>query len=165
MTAIISKFIYNYIAQKMTSYSEFENLLKEAENGNIYSVLAAVDCDKTLINRQGEQAKFLLYNACISGNKNFVHQLIQRGANVNQNEGAGWTALYAACCFNEGRQDIATLLLQYGANPNTTTVDGFTPIKSAFLYGYITLGIFLFSRGAILSAEPYSRKFRNMGTN
>jgi ankyrin repeat protein len=60
--------------------------------------------------------------------------LLARGAEINaQDSQSGTTALYAAASF--GRNDVAALLLEEGADPNICSREGKCPLEVAIENG------------------------------
>ena len=64
-----------------------------------------------------------------------VKELLGNGANVNQTNKDGWTALHGAA-FN-GHTDIVRLLLKWGANVNQADDSGMTVLSMAAAKGHI----------------------------
>lgn len=69
-----------------------------------------------------------LYPLCRNNKKNFAKMLVAAGANVNQGEHYGWTALRAAALDKD--IELIRFLLEHGANPNSRDVEGYTPFMT-----------------------------------
>lgn len=74
-----------------------------------------------------------LIEAVKSGNKESVRELINTGAEVNQQDKQGWTPLNWAA--GKGDLEIVELLIQHGANPFLTGRDLRTPQMIALAAG------------------------------
>jgi ankyrin repeat protein len=89
-----------------------------------------------------------LHFAAFFGTEEVVDLLIERGAIVDA-RGSGWmtgTALHSAASAN--RTDVATILLDAGADPNARQSKGHTPLHSAAHNGNAALVKLLLGRGA-----------------
>ncbi len=76
-----------------------------------------------------------------------VRRLLDAGAPIDaKQERSGWTALIAA--IRAGKTDVATLLLERGANPNAAGLTGYTPLMAATQQGNVALLRILLLRGA-----------------
>lgn len=144
---------------------EFEILLAQAQIGETAIVISRVQADQSLATRQGCFSSTLLTSACkpyhgktIETMREMVQLLIKNGSNVNFNEEGGWTALYTACAFSNGEIDIAQILLDNGANPNTRTYEGFSPLNVSIYNGNIDLALLLLSKGANLMDIGFKNK-------
>ena len=73
-----------------------------------------------------------IHHAAGKGHTEIVEELLASGANVNDKNIYGFSAIiYAA---ENGNMDIITKLLQNGANLNDSNKNGFTPIILAGTY-------------------------------
>src|SRR5512142_3016479 len=71
-----------------------------------------------------------IVTAASAGDKDAIRSMLKAGADVNQAEGDGMTALHYAAL--NGNVDLATMLLYAGANVRATTrLGGFTPLLMA----------------------------------
>ncbi|KAB5583440.1 hypothetical protein GE09DRAFT_302228 [Coniochaeta sp. 2T2.1] len=82
-----------------------------------------------------------------------VRQLIAQGANVNVTEKWLWTPLHMACYG--GYEDIVRLLIAHGAELDSRTVDGETPLKLAERSGH-------FKVVQVIEEEVESRRVREL---
>jgi ankyrin repeat protein len=111
----------------MMSPKEFQDLLYQAQIGNIPLVKEAVEKDPELAKRYGEYNTTLLY---------FGYQypelarfLIDYGSDVNIQVWGGTTILMNSCERND--LQMTSLLLEKGANPHIKRNDGKTAILLA----------------------------------
>jgi ankyrin repeat protein len=74
----------------------------------------------------GHQQQALL-EACANGHAAVASLLLERGADVNQADRNGATALHIAC--ESGHTEVATLLLEHGADVDQADNDGLTPLQ------------------------------------
>lgn len=108
--------------------------------------------------------------AACSGDLCELFDLILSGANIDQHDRKGWTALHYACHWDE--YEIAVQLLDSGADPNGADPDPYpyslidTPLTIAAGKGYFYLVRLLIAHGAdpdlyagdnALRAEYYAR--------
>jgi ankyrin repeat protein len=77
--------------------------------------------------------RMALYAAARRGDEAMVTLLLEKGADINANDGAVGTALHAAAIG--GHKDVAELLLERGADANVRTSAGVTPLVAAELVG------------------------------
>ena len=76
-----------------------------------------------------------LANAAVRGDVQRLHHLIATGANVNDADAGGWTALHFAahefvkCGDRKGQSACVRLLIAHGANVNARTKTGLTPLE------------------------------------
>ncbi|MGZ0148672.1 ankyrin repeat domain-containing protein [Kribbella sp. WER1] len=85
------------------------------------------------------------------GHVAYVRRVLQTGINVDHVNNLGWTALLEAIILGRGTtpwQEIVTLLLQSGANPNLPDADGTTPLQHAQSHGYEEIAQLLNAAGA-----------------
>jgi ankyrin repeat protein len=75
-----------------------------------------------------------LINAVKNGNVNAIRKLLNNGANVNQADEDGWTALMQASIL--GRAEIVKFLLAKGANVNKASKKGVTPLYHATVFNH-----------------------------
>ena len=71
---------------------------------------------------KGKYETSILMEAAVRGNLAIIKLLLERGANVNQADRDGWTALMGATV--EGRIESVKLLLDNGADVNAKNHDG-----------------------------------------
>jgi ankyrin repeat protein len=111
----------------MVSYQQFQDLLYQAQCGNIQLVKEAVEKDPGLAKRSGEYNTTLLY---------FGYQypelatfLLDHGSDINIQVVGGTSILMNAC--QSTNFDIVEFLLKKGANPHIKRNDGKTAILLA----------------------------------
>lgn len=83
---------------------------------------------------EDEQSELLrdlppLVHAAAGGNLEDVWVLLTSGAQINEADGEGWTALHAAAARRQPQ--IVEALLAAGADPNVADAAGFTPLLNA----------------------------------
>lgn len=101
-----------------------------------------------------------LINYCRTNNIEEAKQIITLIPNIDEVESSGWSPLMIACYF--GSDKIVDLLLQYGANPHLTNLNGTTTLmyaKDAYLKDKkLTIIDKLISRGVnIASTDIYGK--------
>jgi ankyrin repeat protein len=88
-----------------------------------------------------------LYAAVQNNHKPVVEYLLSKGARIDEKNGqTGATSLYKAC-FN-GSLNIATVLVNAGADVNLKSTDGFTPLYAAVQNKHKPVVEYLLSKGA-----------------
>ena len=100
--------------------------------------------------RLGSPKAFALHGAVSSGNAELVRYVLDGAPDVNAKDGWARTALHEAMF---GGVEIATLLLDAGADPNVPDDDGSTAIFYAVSQENAELLRLLVSRGAQVSHE------------
>ncbi|MBP5616557.1 MAG: ankyrin repeat domain-containing protein [Elusimicrobiaceae bacterium] len=108
-----------------------------------------------LIGCQGKDVS--LFNAAQAGNVKSVQKLITGGANVNFNEGNGWTPLMIAAA--EDHADVVKVLLENGAHPNAQNQYGRTALHYATNYTLEPIVKLLLDYGA----DPTIKTYQNFG--
>eukprot|EP01087_Luapelamoeba_hula_P015003 TRINITY_DN4450_c1_g1_i1.p1 TRINITY_DN4450_c1_g1~~TRINITY_DN4450_c1_g1_i1.p1 ORF type:complete len:653 (+),score=142.19 TRINITY_DN4450_c1_g1_i1:134-2092(+) len=94
-----------------------------------------------------------LYIACDGNRTDIVRLLIERCGetlDLEKRNKNGSTGLYAASQF--GHLEIVQVLIEAGANVNTTRVTGATPLMISILYGHTDIAKALLDAGALLDA-------------
>ena len=87
--------------------------------------------------RQAPDTPSPLFVAAKRGDTEVVKQMLAKGANPDELNIHGWTALMIAVA--EGHLKTAMVLLSSGANPNIKNIIGRTPLMFAARYGYVDL--------------------------
>lgn len=114
--------------------------LREESGKAVNALLAYPALDVNQRNANGETP---LMMAALKGKLDWVKQLVERGARINQD---GWTPLHYAC---SGPDDgVAAWLLSQGADINARSPNGSTPLMMASRYGGITTAEILLKAGA-----------------
>eukprot|EP00833_Pecoramyces_ruminatium_P018269 jgi/Orpsp1_1/1192301/evm.model.d7180000092096.1 len=84
--------------------------------------------EKYIISKNNDN--YYLYNFCIRyNNENMIKFLIEHGADVNEENHNGETALFIACL--SGNEDLVKYLVEHGANINKKNKYGKTPLSRA----------------------------------
>lgn len=97
------------------------------------------------------QASSRLFNAAKVGNPQQIAALLQQGANPNQSNGNGETALHAAASV--GNAGTLQQLIAAGANVNASTIQGWTPLHTAARFGHTGAVQVLLNAGANRNAR------------
>ena len=80
-----------------------------------------------------------LLRAARVGTKSRCEELLSEGANINYKDSDGQSSIWIAACY--GRLDVVKLLLQHGAEVNSRTNLGSTPISTAAYNGHYEISI------------------------
>lgn len=83
-----------------------------AENGDLNTVKALIQKDKTLINAPDREGKTPLHYAAAKGHLHIVEWLVMHGADVNARNSSGITPMYLAKGF--GKKDVVAFLEKHG---------------------------------------------------
>ncbi|XP_065053661.1 BRCA1-associated RING domain protein 1-like [Rhopilema esculentum] len=105
-------------------------------------------CSVTKVNKKGETP---LHVAAIKGKYDQVRELLEKGADPNAKDFAGWTPLHEAC--NHGCLEIVQLLLDSGAFIDVPGCDHDTPLHDAIANSRLEVAEFLISKGASLDVR------------
>ena len=84
-----------------------------AAYGNTNELKVLITRDKSLLKTSDEHGRTLLYLSCKSGFYDMAKMLLRRGADINEIQSCGSTALHAAAYY--GHEHVVRLLLEYGA--------------------------------------------------
>lgn len=85
------------------------------------------------VNSKDRHGHTPLISAAKEGLKDFVQDLLQRGADITASSDKGKTALHYAAA--NGHTEIARLLLTSGAEADARDREGHTPLMLAAIYG------------------------------
>ena len=93
-----------------------------------------------------------LRQAVEEGDIKLVETLLSEGANVNEKDGNGWTALHYSA--SNGHADVSKVLLENGANVNAVNEIKWksTPLHDAAEFGHIDVMKLLMMNGANVNA-------------
>lgn len=70
-----------------------------------------------------------MHAAAAMGDPGVIGLLLDRGAEIDARDDAGWTPLHLAARL--GRAEVASFLLERGADPHARNADGHTPLEVA----------------------------------
>lgn len=105
-----------------------------------------------------------LHKAVLANDETTANSLLEAGANVNEREGSGNTALHLAS--QQGSESMTQFLLSRGADVNAMTMTGQTPLHLAAESGHCLIAELLLQHGADINASdadgeiPIQRAFR-----
>jgi ankyrin repeat protein len=103
-----------------------------SRTGSLEDIKALVLEDKDVINKADERGYYPLTLACYHGNKEVAIYLINNVKDVNVNVSYG-TPLIASVF--KGHLDLVNELLNIGANPNDSDINGSTSLHFAVMMG------------------------------
>jgi uncharacterized protein len=83
--------------------------------------------------------------AASCGHTNVIELLADAGANLDERNSYGWTALWYACAY--GRLDAVGVLIRRGADPTIASRTGNTPLMSAAWNGCLPVITYLLDTG------------------
>jgi ankyrin repeat protein len=106
-------------------------LMRAVYDGHIETIQCLLDNAHVAINQRTEDGLTALMFA--AGGKAYndyvIKMLLSHGADINQQDIKGWTALMIAISIKN--KSLIQLLINAGANPELATVDGVTPLQKA----------------------------------
>jgi hypothetical protein len=132
------------IAEYLLSKGAPTSICTEAMLGHFDNVKAYLDSDPDQANARGAHGISALYHAVIRSHQDVAQLLVERGAEVNGDEGKS-PALHGAIMFN--RPGMVEWLLAHGANPNLNNYKGKTPLKTALEKKKLQIAELLRQRG------------------
>ena len=144
---IIILFVIPVITEAQTA-NEF--LLQASENGDVDSVLKALQIGAT-VDAQSEEGVTPLMYASQNGHLDVCRVLIFNGADINHFSAFHFSPLLGAVKMN--RQDIADTLIHYGAFINAKDIDSVSSLHYAVAYGYYIMADMLLFYGADVNAK------------
>lgn len=97
-----------------------------------------------------------LQTAAKSGDLAGARRHLFAGAEVNQRDGQGNTALYHAA--RHGDVEMARLLLEHGADVDNDNAFGSTPLHVASRYGHVAIIELLIAHGATIDVRNFARQ-------
>lgn len=136
----------DYMARSERSRSP---LMQALYNNNVAEAQRLLQETADINAADANQFSILMYAAWRCGD--MVPYILTRGANVNQVDNRGVTALHVAC--DVGQVDAASALIAAGANINARNSQGATPIIVAVIQGRSELVRLLIDAGADLTIQ------------
>jgi ankyrin repeat protein len=104
------------------------------------------------VNVRGLNERTLLYRALDGGHLEIAQWLLSRGADANARDAIdGCIPLHSAA--ENGRVDVARLLLQYKADNNSQNNEGRIPLHKAARNGHVDVALLLLEHGADANAK------------
>ena len=129
---------------------DFEELSSRCRQGDVVTVLSAVDADPSLLARQGYYGNRLLDQACNGRHVELADGLLRRGSDPSVRDAGGWNAiLWAAGGNGQPAARIVSLLLEHGADPNSRN-ETWTALGLACYNDNVEAATLLLSKGADL---------------
>lgn len=104
------------------------------------------------INDKSDEGHTPLIASVLSGNKNSVLLLLEKGVNIENRNFFNCTALYKAC--QSDNYEIVKILIDHGADPNSLNTEGFTPLTWAAANGNEKIIDLLLENGADIDGKP-----------
>lgn len=144
--------LLNFFKKSKVSPEEMLQAVQSGDNETISTLLAkGVNPNVPVL-----LAMTPLHIATSLGLKETVDLLISNGADVNQQDDQGLTALHWACSGKESKPehfDVVKILLTNGAFANAKDMTGGTPLHQAAFFGHAHIADFLLSQDADAIAE------------
>ncbi len=138
-TTAIERHAEEYIRQAADLQKiEANTLISQAINNAVLETLVA-------------NAGPLLHRLVESGQEEQILELLKQEIDVNERAEAGWTALLYAVA--QGYPRIVKMLLDAGANPDISNVNGVTPLMYGARYGNIGICQVLLEYGALCDIQ------------
>ncbi|XP_030754592.1 ankyrin repeat domain-containing protein 49-like [Sitophilus oryzae] len=110
-----------------------KQILEAAEKGDLETIKALLNEDKTLISTVDKDKYTPLHRACYSNHLEVVKYLVEQGADISAKTDMLWEPLHSCCQWNNVK--CAAYLIQCGANVNATSEGGQTPLHIAAAHG------------------------------
>jgi len=104
------------------------------------------------LEKKNPKGETRLHSAAVKGDVTAARMWLEKGANANTVDNAGWSPLHEAAIM--GCQELVKLLLDYRANPNIHAQENnVTPLHDAASNGFMAVAVTLVSYGADLNAR------------
>lgn len=135
-----------------------EQIHAATRRGDTQAVEEILDRHPGRIENRSRMELTPLHEAAWEGQTAVLELLIRRGANLRaewdlaQTGEARWTALHI--CGISGRVEAARILLDAGADVNSRSLKGFTPLDIANRNGHTELAALLVARGGVPGSKP-----------
>ena len=106
----------------------FKEVVKDGDSGEITEFLKRPSVDTGIVNSTltSSHGRTALHEFVRDGNMKCVRALVNLGAVVNLHDCTGWTPLHYS--VNTENMNITKFLLKHGADPDTLSYDGKTPV-------------------------------------
>jgi len=123
-----------------------------AQNNQLYVVQSLLSQDSSLVNAVDVDGRTALHWAALTPEApELVRYLIEKQAEIDKPDAAGWTPLHIA--VSSGNEDSVKELIGAGASINKTNDKGLTPLHYAASKARVEIGKLLVSRGADINAR------------
>ena len=128
---------------KKKAIMDFFQLIRE---GKLESIKTMVELDKNIIHQRNERGFTPLILAGYSNNLDLTLYFLSQGADINEVDVAGNTALMGVCF--KGNLDIAKALIASNAKLNVVNFSGATALIYATMFGQTEIVRVLLNSGA-----------------
>ncbi len=123
-----------------------EQFFVEVRKGNLRAVEQLVNNDRSLVHIRDQRGATPFILASYYGHAEMAAFLLDNGADINETDGSGNTALMGICF--KGHTDIAKLLLEKGAEVNHINAMGATGLIYAATFKQLEIARLLLRYGA-----------------
>ncbi len=106
-----------------------KDLIKAAYNGKTEVLENAIDAGANINLKSQKGGVSLLSNAAGAGHGLTVYMLLKKGANGNDVDDAGWSAMHFAA--SGGQNDVINMLTKFNVDLDLQNGDGWTPLMYA----------------------------------
>ena len=122
------------------------DIFDAARTGDVDLVAAIYESNKESINTTDMKGFTPLILAVYNEQPAVVNFLLQKGAQLDEGDTAGNTALMGVCF--KGYKEIAARLIKAGADVNKRNVNGATALTFAATFGHLEIAKMLLEKGA-----------------
>lgn len=117
------------------------------KKGDIESVRWLIFQNMELVNKRANNGDSPIIKAALNGHLELCEYLLVNGADINDSNSHGWTALHYAA--NNGYKDICEFLIQNGADINAKSKYGKRPLGLSMSFNHVDVTEYLQSKGAL----------------
>ena len=111
-----------------------KDLINAAYNGKTEVLENAIDEGANINLKSKKGGVCLLSYAAGAGHGLTVYMLLNKGANINEIDDAGWSALHFAA--SNGHNNVINMLTKFNVNLNMQNKDGWTALMYAAFYNH-----------------------------
>lgn len=141
----MNRFLILFLLITSNSFAQQKSIFDVARSGTLHEIEVLYKENKNCINEINEYGFSPLILACYKGNSEVAKFLIQKKSTLDYVSDEG-TALMAAVV--RGKNELVKLLLENGANPNLTNLEGTTALMYAAQFKNIELAKLLLQHKA-----------------